>query len=200
MNEHQSDPSAPELTLAEIKAIERGERTVNQVKKPADGQDKLKTMVEVLSAAKTAAAAHDEPEDASSMLNDLLQMGAGSEVPSLTLGGVAILESIESPFLEEPVNGALTITTLDTARALWAFAGGVTGAAPLLSALALESAADLLPVEYSTPLRVKAGELRGQWDANAIRALEQCGKCKAELDTEILVRLRDIFKEMEILK
>lgn len=197
MNEHQSDPSAPELTLKEIKAIERGERTINQPKQVA-ATARQNAVNEAVTKSKQQAAA--ETGDIQDTLGDLLSMGANSEIPALTIGGIALLELLESPFLDDPVSGMLAISTIDTARALWAFSGGAAGCAPLLSALAMERAADALPPDYSTPLRVKAGELRGAWDSQALQTLEQCGKTKAELDAELIVRLRDIIAELGALK
>lgn len=193
-----SDERVP--TYAEIRAIERGEQPANAVTpKKADGKARFDAMNEALNAAKKEAADVPEEKLPNSLLGDLLQLGAGSEVAALTIGGISLLELTDSPFLATPVSNTLTITILDTARALWAFNGGAAGAAPLLSALAMERAADELPEEYSTPLRVKAGNLRGQWDASAIRALEQCGKSKAEIDTELLVRIKEIIAEMALL-
>jgi len=185
------------LSLQDIHAIERGELNTSGKPKfspPADAQAKLR---EAVASAKMGAqeATSDSPGH---MLADLLSLGGSGEVPPLTIGGIALLEMIQSPFLQEPVDGKLIITTMDTARALWSFAGGANGCAPLLSALALERAADELPPEYSSPLRVKAGQLRGQWDAAALQALEASGKTKVELDAELLVRLRDIFSEIEL--
>ena len=175
-------------TFAEIRAIERGE-----VKFPPNAQAKLQ---DVLATAKQEASARAEKD---SSLHDLLQFGATGEVGAITQGGLAVLEVIGSPFLLDPVDGKLTVTSMDTARAVWACAGGAVGASPLLSALAMEKAADALPPEHAAPLRIKAGLLRGEWDASAIRALEATGKTKVEIDTELIARLRDIESELGLL-
>ena len=176
-------------TREEIRAIERGE-----AKHPPNAQAKLQ---EILASSKQEASDRIERD---STLHDLLQMGATGEIGAITQGGLAVMEAIGSPFLLEPVDGKLTITSMDTARALWACAGGVVGAAPILSALAMERAADLLPPEHAAPLRIKAGLLRGEWETAALRALESCGKTKMEIDTELIDRLRRIELELGLLE
>jgi hypothetical protein len=183
-------------TREQIRAVERGEvslESLNQSPKSRQHADELKKIVEQ---AKRAADDSINPNSPSSVLGDLLQLGGQSEVPALTIGGIAVLEAIKSPFLDE---GEVTITSLDTARALWAFAGGCAGCAPLLSALAMERAAQELDPDYAAPLHIKAGMLRGEWDAQAIRAVESTGKSKAEIDAELLVRIREIVNEMGLL-
>lgn len=175
-------------TREEIRAIERGE-----TKHPSNAQAKLQ---DILATAKVEAR---ERVANDSTLRDLLQLGATGEIGAITQGGLAILEAIGSPFLDEPVDGSLTITTLDTARALWACAGGVVGASPILSALAIDRAAGYLSPDHAAPLRIKAGMLRGEWDAAAIRALEASGKTKMEIDTELIARLREIETELGLL-
>ena len=155
-----------------------------------------------------------DQDDTSGQLTDLLQLGASSELPALTIGGLALLESIESPFLDESPNGTVVITVLDTARALWCFVGGAKGCASLLSALTLERAAaaheaycvqspttaEVIMRSVTAPLRVKAAEMRAHWDTNAIQALEGCGKTKAEVDAELLTRIKEIIAELGTLR
>ena len=180
-------------TLDQIRAIERG--STGEPPKPDDRQ---KALVEAVATARQQAGmeADLDPDD----LGSMLAMGATGEVPPVTIGGIAVLEVLGSPYLDTPTDGKLTVTTLDTARGLYALACGPVGCAPLLSAMALDRAADCQPEEFATPLRSKACALRGGWDAAALKNLELCGKSKMEIDTEIIVRLRDILHEMEALR
>ena len=209
MNDEVSDPGQPIPTLADIRAIERGDRPVN-LQMPSKEQQREMRAKSTAAFARARQVVGNGQDD----LGLLLQMGANGEVGALTMGGLAVLEAIRSPFLDEPVDGKLTITMLDTARALWAFQGGSAGCAPILSALAMERAAADLEVyavshastaeavntAIGAPLRIRAAELRGQWDGSALQALEESGKGKGELDIELIARIQNIISELEILK
>lgn len=204
--------SEPVPSYEEIRAMERGE--IPHVAAPkatkAASDNRRSRLAQVVGESRREAADFIPDNRAGTALNDLLQLGASGEVPPLTIGGLAVLELMGSPFLAEPVNGQLTITTMDTARAVAVMANGLAGVAPLLSALAMEKAATELERDtfgdathtavLSAPLRIRAAEMRGQWDSQALVALEQAGKTKTELDTELLVRIKDIIAELGALR
>ena len=165
-------------SLEEIQAASRGE-------KPEDKPD----LRAILAMAEKEAASKPDP------LGSLLALGCSGELPAITLGAVAVLESIDSPYLlEGPTVPVITI--LDTARGLYACAGGPDGCAPLLTALALERAADVLPDDMAERLRAKAAKKRGDWDVAALKCLEESGLDKVGVDTEMVVRIRSIYAEM----
>lgn len=196
--------SEPVPSYDEIRAMERGE-IPHAAKPEADkgAAGRRSRLAQVVGESRREAADFLPENRAGTALNDLLQLGASGEVPPLTVGGLAVLELLGSPFLAEPVNGQLIITTMDTARAVAVMANGALGVAPLLSALAMEKAATELERDgsaYGAPLRIRAGEMRGQWDSQALAALEQAGKTKTELDTELLARIKDIIAELGALR
>ena len=184
------------LTYEQIRAVERGELKLapdgTVVKK--QGIDEMRERLQD-AVAKASEQAEAEAREAlgEDRVSDLLSVGGQSTLPPLTLGGLALLQEIGSPFV---LGGDITI--LDTALAVWLM-GGPEAGARLLSAMSLERVACFMNGDAQERLLVRAAGLRAKLSEEALSSFEESELHKADVDTELLLRVQTAVADIEAL-
>jgi hypothetical protein len=126
-------------------------------------------------------------------VSDLLSIGGQSTLPPLTIGGLALLQEIGSPFV---LGGDITI--LDTAMALYLM-GGQEAGGRLLSAMSLERVAGFMSGDAQERLLVRSAALRARLSKEALEMFEESGLNKSDVDTELLLRVQTATADIEAL-
>jgi hypothetical protein len=187
----------PVPTLDEIHKIERGElpRPGHKANPKPVTADQALALKELRKAAADANAMPSGDGPATD-LQELLELGVDGG-PALTMAGLIVLELLESPFLQQ---GPVEICGMDTARAVWAFAGGANGAEQLQAALTMQVAGDrATDPDLKSRLLIQGCMLQAAWDANALRAFEALGRGKAAVDAALVVRIELFMKKWALL-